>query len=156
VSLLTAFRRTMVLADDPSNRQACAATLFLAVALADSALSGIQSSQDPSCLIVPVWPAWGVLPMRPEAVRLPIIRRVGTKSRVLSSHPTKGPTLYKMVQAHIDRLKDPKFFTVMQLDIKHAVRLEQGCMSPSLANKFLELNCSRREPLHHLRRIKCR
>jgi hypothetical protein len=122
---LTLRRRTMILADDPSNRHACAVTLFLAMATADGAFDGITGSSDLYNLSVPVWPVWGSLPIRSDLGQLPILRRVAAKSRMISSHAIKGTVLHKMMQTQIERSGYTGFSAALQLDIKHAVRREQ-------------------------------
>lgn len=113
------------MADDPFNRQACAVTLFLAIAMADGALDDITDSENFCNLRVPVWPTWCSLRIHSNFRQMPVLRRVGAKSRIISSHPMKGTILYKMMQAQIERWGDEGFSAALQSDIKYAVRREQ-------------------------------
>lgn len=117
-------RRTIILADDPLNRQTCAVTLFLAIAMADGALD-ITNHKNLSNLRAPVWPTWRSLPIHSSLRKMPVLRRVGARSRIISSHAMKGPILYRMMQAQIERWGDEGFSAALQSDIKHAVTREQ-------------------------------
>lgn len=145
---LTLRRRTMILADDPGNRHACAVTLFLAMATADGAFDGTTDSSNLCNLSVPVWPVWGSLPIRSDLDQLPILRRVGAKSRMISSHAIKGSVLHKMMQAQIERSGYTGFSAALQLDIKHAVRREQRReLYVQGSNRYSQTNLVRYEPL---------
>lgn len=115
----------MILVDDPSNRHMCPVTLFLALAIADGALEGVHPCSGLAALHFPDWPGWLQVPYSANATHLPVIRRTGNKSRVLSSCAMKPSSLDKMMQGQIERAKHVQTFAMIVQDVRKATQREK-------------------------------
>lgn len=93
----------MILVDNPSNRQMCPVTLFLALAIADGVISDIHEACGLTSLAVHSWPRWTLLPYNGNFLHLPVMRRTGNKSRILSSCPMKPSALDRMMHELVQR-----------------------------------------------------
>ncbi|KAF2023142.1 hypothetical protein EK21DRAFT_119046 [Setomelanomma holmii] len=111
-------KRTMVLIDDPMNRDRCPVTLFLSLAMSDSVFKIVQKPEGLTTLPIATWPDWSPLEYRPEYRQLPVLRRMGNKSRLITSCPMKAFALYKMLQAQIKRAGHEDTYTAMLHDVR--------------------------------------
>jgi hypothetical protein len=94
---LTTRRRTFVLADNPSKRHLCPVTLFLSLAVADGVVGNIHHSN-----LTP-HADWTVIPYQANLVHLAVMRRTGSRTRLISSCAIKPAALEKMIHAQVDR-----------------------------------------------------
>lgn len=93
----------MMLVDDPVHRHLCPVALFLGLAISDRAFKQLKNVNDLTRLPIPAWPQWAFLPYHPESCQVPILRRLGNQSRVISSAAMKALPLYKMMQGQVQR-----------------------------------------------------
>jgi hypothetical protein len=122
--LLIHSRRTMMLVDDPVHRHLCPVTLFLGLAISDGAFAYLKDAQDLKELPIPIWPQWASLPYHPGFQQVPVLRRLGNQSRVISSVAMKSFPLYKMVQGQILRGEHQQTFATITRDVRSAVTRE--------------------------------
>ncbi|KAF1940151.1 hypothetical protein EJ02DRAFT_495665 [Clathrospora elynae] len=115
----------MILVDDPSKRHMCPVTLFLSMAIADGVIDDISHSSGMTSLCIHQWPNWVQLPYREDLIHLPVLRRTGIKSRVISSCIMKPSVLYKMMQAQIARAGHSDTFATIIRDVRNANQREK-------------------------------
>jgi hypothetical protein len=124
------------------------------MAIADGVIDGISCSSEIASLYGSRQQSlWLLLPYKQTLLRLPVLRRTGNKSRVISSCSMKPSLLYTMVQAQLERAGHNETFTTMLRDIRNAtqqekrrqiaadhilIRRRQGrCVSAILASKLI-------------------
>jgi hypothetical protein len=116
----------MVLIDEPTKRHMCPVTLFLSMAIADGVIGGIGCSSDIASLYGSRQQSgWLLLPYKQSSLRLPVLRRTGNKSRVISSCSMKPSVLYTMMQAQLERAGHNETFATMLRDIRNATQREK-------------------------------
>jgi hypothetical protein len=135
----------------------CPVTLFLSMAIVDGVIDGIDCSSDIASLCSPQQSRWLLLPYKQSLSHLPVLRRTGNKSRVISSCSIKPSVLYTMMQAQLERARHEETFATMLRDIRNAtqrgkqrriaadyvdntllIRRRQGkCVSAILASEML-------------------
>jgi hypothetical protein len=111
----------MILVDDPSKRHMCPVTIFLAMALADGVIEGVQKGHHLASL-TDDFPTWKVLGYKSEAMNVPIMRRAS--QNLLSSCRALAPNrLHKMMHAQIQRAgHEPTLETIRDDNRKAATR----------------------------------
>ena len=112
----------MILIDDPNKRYMCPVTLFLSMAIANNVIDGVSTSIDMFSLINHSWSGWLLLPYKQELLHLPVLRRTGNKSRVLSSCVMKPSAVYRMMQAQVDRAGHGDTFAAILQDTRNATQ----------------------------------
>jgi hypothetical protein len=116
----------MVLIDEPTKRHMCPVTLFLSMAIADGVIDGINQTSDIASLCRGhQQPEWLLLRYKQDASRLPVLRRTGNRSRVISSCSIKSSILYAMMQAQLERAGHEETFATMLRDIRNATQREK-------------------------------
>jgi hypothetical protein len=116
----------MVLIDEPTKRHMCPVTLFLSMAIADGVIDDIDQTSDIASLCRGhPQSGWLLLRYKQDASRLPVLRRTGNKSRVISSCCTKPSVLNAMMQAQLNRAGHEETFATMLRDIRNATQREK-------------------------------
>lgn len=123
IATLTSLRRTLVLSENPNNRQLCPVTLFLAMAIADGVVDGTLSAGSG----VEQWPTWVKVPFKQDLLQLPVLRRAGNRQRIISSSAIKLSSYYDMIQAQFTRAGHEKLFTTMLREARSATQRENKC-----------------------------
>ncbi|KAI2476673.1 hypothetical protein Ptr902_12020 [Pyrenophora tritici-repentis] len=100
----------------------CPVTLFLSMAIADKVIDGVSTSSDIFSLCNYEWSGWLLLPYKQELSHLPVLRRTGNKSRVISSCVMKPSAVYKMMQAQLDRAGHGDTFAAILRDTRNATQ----------------------------------
>ncbi|KAF2849432.1 hypothetical protein T440DRAFT_519030 [Plenodomus tracheiphilus IPT5] len=113
---------TMILTDLPRDRHICPVTLFLALAIVDGAIEGINCSDDFSTLAGQDWSGCITLPFNSTVSHLSIFRRTGSKSKTISSCAMKPSAVYKMMQAQMIRAGHENTLSNMVHDVKKSSR----------------------------------
>jgi hypothetical protein len=117
----------MLLADQPEQRQLCPVTPFLALAIADGAIEGIQCADDFRAMAASEWSGCISLRYANDAGDKPIFRRTGNRSKVISSCSIKASGLQKNLQAQVTRAGHECTFSNMLLDARtSSQRLKRG------------------------------
>jgi hypothetical protein len=114
----------MMLMDDPVHRHLCPVALFLGLAISDGAFQHLQDAQTLKELPIPTWPRWASLAYRPGFQKVPVLRRLGNQSRVISSIAMKPFPLYKMIQGQFQRGEHQETFATIVRDVRSAVTRE--------------------------------
>ena len=121
--VLTPRRRTMILADNPSKRHICPVTIFLALALADGVIDGVQGHHLTS-LEIGEFPAWKVINYKPETLDLPVMRRA--LHNALSPSRALSPNdLHKTVHTLVQRAGHISTWNAIRDDNKKAAEREK-------------------------------
>lgn len=117
-------RRTMILADMPENRDICPVTIFLALAIADGALCGVQCNADFTALVRSLEEGWASISYHETIGRLSLLRRTGNNCKTISSCPMKPSQLHKMMQAQVCRAGHQHTFTKLLHDVRLSAQIE--------------------------------
>jgi hypothetical protein len=115
----------MVLIDEPTKRHMCPVTLFLSMALADGVIDGVHQISDIESLCAGRQSGWLLLRYKQDASRLPVLRRTGNRTRVISSCGIKPSMLYTMIQAQLERADHGGTFATILRDIRNATQREK-------------------------------
>ena len=116
----------MILIDEPTNRHLCPVTLFLSMAIADGVVDGITCDSDIAALSSHCQQSgWLPLPYKLGSLHLPVLRRTGNRSRVMSSCIMKPSALYIMMQEQFDRAGHEATFSTMLRDVRNANQRER-------------------------------
>jgi hypothetical protein len=116
----------MILIDEPTKRHMCPVTLFLSMAIADGVIEGIDRSSEIASLFRSYQHSgWLLLPYKQDTSQLPVLRRTGNRTRVISSCGIKPLVLYTMMQALLDRAGHGETFATMLRDIRNATQREK-------------------------------
>ena len=96
------------------------------MAIADGVVDGITCNSNIAALSSHCQQSgWLLLPYKLGSSRLPVLRRTGNKSRVMSSCIMKPSALYIMVQAQLDRAGHEATFSTMLRDVRNANQRER-------------------------------
>ncbi|KAF1840107.1 uncharacterized protein K460DRAFT_202525 [Cucurbitaria berberidis CBS 394.84] len=118
----------MVLVDDPTKRHMCPVTLFLSMAIADGLIDAIHQASE-----VQQWPNWTPLPYSPNLVHLPVLRRTGNKSRLISSCEMKPTVLHRIMHAQIQRAGHEETFATLLRDVRTATQRDKRLINIDFA-----------------------
>jgi hypothetical protein len=96
------------------------------MAIADGVIDGIGS--DIASLCSHQQSGWLLLPYKQDSPHLPVLRRTGNKSRVISSCSIKPSVLYTMMQAQLNQGGHKETFATMLRDMRNAIQRVQIAM----------------------------